>query len=137
MTAKLRLLAPLLLLAAACGSDKTTYSYAKVNVAIDPQTVDNDVRFSIIACGVTVSGATNDQFNLPSPPCTKGQVPYDFGAFRFTTTVESGQLDFRVTFRDIARKIVAEGTASVTIVPEATAEGSLLAVGTAEPDAGP
>lgn len=125
-----------LALVAGCGGSSTRYAYFKVQVSMDPTTVDDDRRREIIGCGVRVTGAVTDSFNLPHP-CTKGSVPYELGKFEYATTADKGELTFTISMTNIGRKTVATGSSDpVTILPDMTVDTVVVVKGMPDVDGG-
>lgn len=123
------------LVAFASCAEETRYAYFEVNVQIDAQTVDDDLRRTIASCALIVEGDDEDAVSLP---CTLDAVPYSLGVAEFSTNRERGQLIFTALMRNLDNQIVARGSSPpVAIVPETRTPTTVVAVGMpAAPDGG-
>ncbi len=102
----LKVLALVVLVAVSCGGD-TEFAYFRVNVSIDPVSVNFDCLNRIYACAADVGGDRDDSGQLR---CFKDHIEYKFGAFEYDTKGSGGNVTFTVRMNDSNGKKLASGT---------------------------
>ncbi len=112
-----------------CGED-VTYSYYRVAVTFDKETIPLELMNLINACGVVVSGNRSDTGDLP---CPRGSTRYELGTFEYSGAISSGAVNFTVLANDINLVPLARGeSGNLQAMPNGTTTGSILVKATPE-----
>jgi hypothetical protein len=111
---------------AGCG-ESTTFTYFKVPVMLDRQSIDDELLDLIEACAaVAETPLRKDSGDLR---CVRHRVPANFGTFEYTTSLKSGAIKFSVVMNNYNGTALAAGEVGpVDIVAGMTITTSALIV---------
>jgi hypothetical protein len=112
---------------AGCGGDSTTFTYFRVPVMLDRQSIDDELLDLIEACAaVAETPLRKDSGDLR---CVRHRVPNNLGTFEYTTSLKTGSIKFSVVMNNYNGTALAAGEVGpVDIVGGMTITTSALIV---------